>query len=146
MKWTIARLPRPLLVSVTGIAIGVFALFVRPIKADETDTWSHTALVPITMTSYQFAPTHFELQRGKTYRLHLVNASGKGHNFSAPGLFASSTIAPQDRAKISDGAVEVDSGSSVDVAFIPLTPGDYPINCTHFLHTMLGMRATVSVN
>lgn len=135
-----------LLLSMIGVVIAVFALSTRAVKGEQSDVGAQAGSVSITMTSYQFAPAHIELQRGKSYRLHLVNASGKGHDFSAPALFASSTIAPPDQAKIHDGAVEVDSGSSVDVALVPLVAGDYPLRCTHFLHATFGMRGDVVVN
>jgi uncharacterized cupredoxin-like copper-binding protein len=124
----------------------VFALSARSVKADETIDWSRSTPVTITLTSYQFAPAQIGLQHGKAYRLHLVNTSGKGHNFSAPGLFSSSTIAPADRTKIEDGAVEVDSGSSVDVSLVPMMSGDYAVRCTHFLHSTFGMHGAVTVN
>ena len=144
MSWSVGH-PSRLFLSAIGVAIAVFTLSTRAVKGEQSDIGAQGS-VSITMTSYQFAPAHIELQRGKTYRLHLVNASGKGHDFSAPALFASSTIAPADQAKIHDGAVEVDSGSSVDVALVPLTPGDYPVRCTHFLHATFGMRGDVIVN
>jgi uncharacterized cupredoxin-like copper-binding protein len=142
------RFARPTNLFLVGAAISawVFALAVRPAEADETDVWSRSTPLPITLTSYEFAPAHINLQHGKAYRLHLVNTSGKGHDFSAPELFAASTIAPADRTKIDDGSVEVDSGSSVDISLVPATPGDYAVRCTHFLHAMFGMRATVTVN
>ena len=142
MRLSIARyLSWPLATAIGAVCLVALSL---PTRADEAS--ANSASVSITLSSYQFAPAHIDLQHGKTYRLHLVNASGKGHDFSAPGLFASSTIAPADRAKIDDGAVEVDSGSSVDISLTPATPGDYPVKCTHFLHSTFGMRATVTVN
>jgi uncharacterized cupredoxin-like copper-binding protein len=143
MNWSVGN---PSRLFFCAVAICAFAVSARSINADETDLWSRSTQVTITLTSYQFAPAHIDLQHGKAYRLHLVNASGKGHNFSAPGLFAASTIAPQDRTKIDDGAVEVDSGSSVDVSLIPMSSGDYGVRCTHFLHAAFGMHANVTVN
>jgi uncharacterized cupredoxin-like copper-binding protein len=145
MKSLLARSTR-LFLAATAISACAFALAARSVEADETDVFSRSTPLSITLTSYEFAPAHIDLQRGKAYRLHLVNTSGKGHDFSAPGLFASSTIASADRTKIDHGAVEVDGGSSADVSLIPLTPGDYPVRCTHFLHAAFGMHASITVN
>ena len=131
---------------ISVVAICAFTLSVPSVRADEAVDWSRSTPVTITLSSYQFVPAQIGLQHGKAYRLHLVNTSGKGHNFSAPGLFSSSTIASADRAKIDDGAVEVDSGSSVDVSLVPMTTGDYAVKCTHFLHSTFGMHGTVTVN
>ncbi len=113
--------------------------------AQDAIDWSKPVQVDITMWSYDFAPSQISLQRGAVYRLHLMNTSSKGHNFDAPQLFAASTIAPGDRDKIGDGAVEVGGGTAVSVEFVPATPGTYAIDCSHFLHAMLGMRATAIV-
>ena len=99
----------------------------------------------ITLSSYAFAPAQLNLQHGTVYRLHFVNSSSKGHNFSAPEFFAAAAIAPADKDKVDDGAVEVDSGKSVDVELIPGTPGSYKVECTHFMHAMLGMTGTLVV-
>jgi plastocyanin len=99
----------------------------------------------ITLSSYAFAPSTITLKSGTTYKLHLVDAVTKDHNFAAPEFFAASTIAPADQSKVQDGAVEVDDGGSVDVTVTPNKPGTYNLTCTHFMHTMLGMTGKIVV-
>jgi plastocyanin len=99
----------------------------------------------ITLSSYAFAPSTVALKSGTTYKLHLVNSAAKDHNFAAPEFFAASTIAPEDKTKVSDGAVEVGEGGAVDVTVTPGKAGTYNLNCTHFMHTMLGMKGTIVV-
>lgn len=101
--------------------------------------------VTITLTSYAFTPNTVTLKANTLYRLHLVNNAAKGHNFSAPEFFAASTVAPTDKAKVTDGAVELDDGQTVDVTVTPNRPGTYNLNCTHFMHTMLGMTGKIVV-
>jgi plastocyanin len=121
------------------------ALIAPCAAADSAQAGSSASGITVTLSSYAIAPAQLELQHGTAYVLHFVNASGKSHNFSAPELFAASTIAPADRAKIERGAVEVDGGSSVDIALTPLTPGNYKVECSHFLHAAFGMRSTATV-
>lgn len=106
---------------------------------------ANAAPVVVALSSYEFKPDQITFVRGTTYRLHLTNTSGKAHNFSAPQLFAASSIAPADQSKIEGGEIEVDGGQSVDIVFVPLTPGEYDIRCTHFLHSAFGMHAKVMV-
>lgn len=101
--------------------------------------------ITVTLSSYEINPSQLTLTHGVAYRLHLTNASGKAHNFAAPKLFAASSIAPADQSKIEDGKIEVGSGESVDVAFMPMTPGEYDVRCSHFMHSVLGMHAKVVV-
>ncbi|HXL99590.1 MAG TPA: cupredoxin domain-containing protein [Rhizomicrobium sp.] len=101
--------------------------------------------VDVALTSYAFTPSAFTLHANTTYRLHLVNSSRKGHNFAAPEFFAASTISPADAGKITSGAIEVDEGQTVDVTVTPTRAGSYDLVCSHFMHTMLGMKGKITV-
>jgi len=121
----------------TAFAAAAIVLAVPQIAAAEDAT--------VTLTSYAFTPSALTLKSGTTYKLHLVNSASKDHNFSAPEFFAASTIAPEDKSKVSDGAVEVGEGATVDVTVTPNKAGSYNLNCSHFMHTMLGMKGTIIV-
>jgi plastocyanin len=102
--------------------------------------------IHISLTSYAFTPATITLKSGTTYRLHLTNDSRKGHNFSAAEFFAASTLAPADKAKLEDDSeVEIDAGKSEDITLTPNRAGTYRLTCSHFLHSMLGMRGTIVV-
>jgi len=96
----------------------------------------------VTLTNYAYTPATISLKANTPVKLHLVNNASKGHDFSAPQFFAASTIAPADKSKVSDGAIEVDEGQSVDVTLTPNQAGTYPLKCTHF---MLGMSGQITV-
>ena len=100
----------------------------------------------VALSDFAFAPKVLHLHRGTPYRLHLVNKSGKAHDFAAYELFENSQVAPRDQSKIDDGKIEVSKGQAVDVRFIPLKPGTYKIKCTHPLHAMLGMTGEAVVD
>ena len=103
-------------------------------------------VVSVSLTSYAFTPSTITLKAGKTYRLHLTNGSQKGHDFTAAEFFAASTIAPEDNAKLEEGAeIEVDANQSTDIMLTPNHAGTYPLTCSHFMHTTLGMKGTIVV-
>jgi uncharacterized cupredoxin-like copper-binding protein len=108
--------------------------------------WSHAQTLNVALTDFAFTPKVLHLHRNTAYRLHLVNSTGKGHDFAAYELFESAQVAPGDKAKIDDGKIEVSKHAAVDVRFIPTRAGTFKVKCTHPLHSMLGMTGEVVVN
>jgi plastocyanin len=102
------------------------------------------AIVQVTMTSFRFAPSALQLAAGTPVILRLRNNSGGGHNFAAPAFFAAARIAPASAGLVHDGRVEVKSHSVVDVALTPAA-GQYPVKCTHTLHSAFGMKGNIVV-
>ncbi len=111
----------------------------------QTPDWSQARSVTIELSSFKFTPATETLEHGTAYRLHLVNTSSGGHDFVAKEFFAGSTIAPEDRAKVKGGGVDVDGGESVDIRLIPNKPGSYKLHCSHFMHSTFGMIGTIFV-
>jgi plastocyanin len=101
--------------------------------------------VTVELSSFKFTPATLTLERGRHYTIRFVNTSSGGHDFSAASFFAASTIAPEDRAKVSGGQVELSGGDTVDVSLVPNKDGTYKIRCTHFMHGILGMKGTIVV-
>jgi len=101
--------------------------------------------ISITLSNYSFSPTAIQLQAGTTYTLHFVNNGSKDHNFSAPEFFAAAQIAPADVSKIEKGLVDLGSGQSVDVTVTPVRAGSFAVECTHFMHKMMGMHGVITV-
>jgi plastocyanin len=102
-------------------------------------------VVSVELSSFAFAPSVLTLQHGRSYRLHLVNTSGGGHDFTAPEFFAASDIAPADRAKETGGKVRLAGRQTVDVTLIPEKAGIYQLRCSHFLHAGMGMKGEIRV-
>lgn len=115
-----------------------------PSMAQTTD-WSRAETVNITMANFSYSPEIIRLEHGKAYRLHLVNQADGGHNFVARDFFAAATIAPQDRARIDHGAIELAGGQSADIRLMIDRPGNYDVHCSHFLHTTFGMSGHIEV-
>jgi plastocyanin len=99
--------------------------------------------ITVRLSSFSFAPDELRLRVGVPIRLHFVNVSSGGHNFSAPAFFGASIFPSSPPPE--DGTVEVAGGSSADVTLIPNLPGTYPFKCTHLLHSMFGMTGTIVV-
>jgi len=111
--------------------------------------WAQTAqtgaeTVNISLSDYAFAPATLSLKAGTTYHLHFINAGSKDHDFTAPQFFAAAQVAPADQAKIKRGTVAIDKGQEMDVTITP-GAGDYKVICTHFMHNMMGMHGTITV-
>jgi plastocyanin len=101
--------------------------------------------ISITMTNYAFTPGTLNLTAGTTYHLHFINSGSKDHNFSAPEFFAAAQVAPEDQAKVEKGQVALESGQSLDVTVTPGHPGTFAVECTHFMHRMMGMHGSIVV-
>ena len=100
--------------------------------------------IDISLSDYAFAPTALSLKAGTAYHLHFINAGSKDHDFTAPQFFAAAQIAPADQAKVKRGTVAIDKGQEMDVTITP-SAGDYKVTCTHFMHEMMGMHGTITV-
>lgn len=103
------------------------------------------ATINVSLTNYAFAPAALSLMAGTTYRLHLMNDGSKSHSFNAPEFFAASQVSPQDQGKVEDGKVELGSGEAVDVTVTPSRAGTYSLDCSHFMHDLLGMHGKIVV-
>ena len=121
-----------------GAIAGIFLAVTTNVFAADAPTGRQD--VQIVLSNFSFNPNSIRLQRNNSYALHLMNAASGGHAFSAPEFFAAVAIAPEDRAKIMNGRVEIPAGQTVDIQVTPMTAGTYGIVCTHFLHQTFGMR------
>jgi plastocyanin len=128
-----------------AVMAGVTGSSVAQSSTPDPVDWTQSTDVSIAMSNFAFAPSHIVLQRGKPYRLHFVNDSSDGHTFKAPELFDAAIIAPDARSKIEDGAIDVAKHTTLDVALVPTTAGHYAVECSVFLHAMMGMTADVVV-
>jgi uncharacterized cupredoxin-like copper-binding protein len=102
--------------------------------------------VSVSLTNYAFTPNVLTLKAGETYRIHVSNDASKSHDFNAREFFASSTIAPEDKAKFAEvGEIELEGGQSADITLTPNRAGAYNVTCTHFMHSMMGMNGKIVV-
>jgi plastocyanin len=107
--------------------------------------FAQPTVIKVEFSEYKFMPAEIDLNRGQSYVLHLTNTGAKGHDLSAKGFFQTVSLSPGSAAKVKNGAVDLDQGESTDIAFIPQTAGTYEMHCTHFMHSMLGMKGQIVV-
>lgn len=130
----------------TGLTIAAAALLLAaaPSSPPASGQDAGPTVVELQLKNFAFTPSTVRLRRGIPVVLRLVDASGS-HSFSAPELFAASTLEPATAALIRNGKVEVRE-EGVELRLTPNTPGSYAFRCTHFMHSAFGMKGTVSVD
>ena len=111
--------------------------------AQEPD-WSRAPTVTVTLSSFDYTPATIRLRAGEPVVLRLVNAAGKGHDFSAPEFFTAAQVRAADRALLAKGTIEVRGRGAVDLALRPAA-GRYRLRCTHFMHSAFGMKGEIVV-
>jgi uncharacterized cupredoxin-like copper-binding protein len=131
--------PVPMILAVLILAAPVM------MQAASAQTAGSTETINISLTDYAFAPAALDLKAGTTYHLHLSNGGSKDHDFNAPEFFVASQIAPDDQAKIKRGKIAIDKGQEIDIEVTPGATGSYSFTCTHFMHNMMGMHGTITV-
>jgi len=100
--------------------------------------------VDVALSNFKFTPSTIHLKHGQQYVLHLTSSGG--HSFEAKTFFAAATIAPADRATITNGKIELTSTRPADIHFTAPGKGTYPIRCTHTLHSSFGMTGKIIVD
>lgn len=100
------------------------------------------ANVAITLSSYQFSPKVIRLAAGAPVRLTFTNVGGKGHDFTAPGFFARSTIRS---GSARGGEIDLPAHATAAMTLVPAR-GTFRFWCGHFGHKQLGMSGTIIVD
>lgn len=98
----------------------------------------------VQMTNFKFAPSQIELTANALVVLQLRNDAGGGHSFTAPAFFAAARVDPASAKYIQAGKVEVPSHQTVTISLTPAA-GQYPLKCSHTLHSAFGMNGTIIV-
>jgi plastocyanin len=121
-----------------GLALGI--LLYTPAAATAQPT-----TVAVQLSNFKFGPSAIHLKAAQPITIHLENASGSGHNFSAPQFFAAAKVEPRSAALIHNGTVELKGHQSVDLSLTPAA-GSYPLKCSHSLHAAFGMKGKITVD
>jgi len=122
-------------------AMGLATSHAQPAAPD----WSGAQTVEVDLTNFAFSPARLELKPGAVYRLHFVNKTSGGHDFTAKAFFDDAQIDPEDQAAVKDGMIMLSGNQSADVRLIAPKTGRYEAKCTHFMHATLGMKGEVLV-
>ena len=109
-----------------------------------TVLYAQPAALTVRMTNFEFAPSRLELKANAPAVLQLRNDSGGGHSFSAPEFFAAARLDPASMQLVRGGRIEVGAHQTVQVRLVPAA-GQYPLKCSHLLHSSFGMKGTIVV-
>ncbi|MBF0134770.1 MAG: cupredoxin domain-containing protein [Magnetococcales bacterium] len=113
--------------------------------------WKAIEKVTVTMDEYSYSPKQLTFKEGKTYQLILKNAGEKKHYFTAPEFYKS--IATRKVQSDKDGeikvpyllAVELMVGGQLDIYFVAVKKGSYPVFCTIDDHQKQGMEGRITI-
>jgi len=115
----------------------------RPPAPPDTD-WSKAETVTVKLADFAFQPETVVLKVRQPIHLVLTNTGSGEHDFSAPAFFSAvmyrpgSIVAP-------DGDIVVPEGQTKSVDILPIAHGTYDLECTEFLHSLLGMSGKIEV-
>lgn len=127
--------------------------YVRNAKehVDKAD-WTKVETITVTMTEHDYSPRDIVFKAGKAYKLELKNAGDKDHYFTAPEFFravAWRKAMVNKQAEIKAPyftAVEVlKKGGQLDLYFVPVGGGRYPVYCTIDDHREKGMEGSLTI-
>lgn len=107
--------------------------------------WSKAETVQIDLKNFAFSPASLHLKRGVAYRLHFVNQTSGGHDFTAKDFFAAATLNPATAGAVSNGTVKLSGAQSVDIDLVAPEVGHFEAHCSHLMHATLGMTGEVVV-
>jgi uncharacterized cupredoxin-like copper-binding protein len=112
--------------------------------------WAHSETIGLTVASFSFTPDSLAFQRGKPYKLHLVNQSSDDHTFNSKTFFQAIAVQKLMKQGVEtpmsapDG-FDLAAGEQADLTFVAVTPGAYKFYCNKFMHDMLGMTGTITI-
>ena len=98
--------------------------------------------VTITEANFRITPGVIHLAAGQPVRMVFTNMSGSSHDFSAPAFFGRARILGGMSER---GEIDLPGHGQAIVTLVP-EKGVYRAHCTHFGHTMMGMKATIVVD
>jgi uncharacterized cupredoxin-like copper-binding protein len=119
---------------------------VTRVQSSQVD-WDRAERIDVVLSDFDFTPSRIRLRPERPYRLHLENRGSGGHNLTAPDFFRSSVLreGPVANEVRASGSVEVARGEAKAIDLVPLRTGDFPMRCSHFLHSFFGMTGRIAV-
>lgn len=117
----------------------------------EAANWDAMQTLRIELGEMYFKPKQIALKAGTPYKLELVNAGKKKHEFVADDLFG--TVAFRKAENVTGEykgptvrEVEVFAGKQLDLYLIPTKAGSYLLVCEIEGHREAGMEGTITVS
>ncbi len=113
--------------------------------------WKSMQTITVNIDEYSYTPETLKLKVGQAYKFELVNKGEKKHYFTAPEFYKA--IATRKVQSNKDGeikapyftAIELMVGGQLDLYFVPVKKGKYPLYCTIKGHRDEGMEGTLII-
>lgn len=113
--------------------------------------WEKMEAITVNFDEYAYEPGEIVLKAGKPYKLVLKNSGKKKHYFTAPEFYKA--IATRKVQSNKDGeikapyftALELMVDGQLDLYFVAVTKGEYPVYCTIKDHREEGMDAMLII-
>ncbi|PKH07228.1 hypothetical protein CXF93_11925 [Moritella sp. Urea-trap-13] len=116
-------------------------------KAD----WKTMQTITVTMDEFAYEPDGLKLNAGQPYKIVIKNKGKVKHYFTAPEFFKA--IATRKIQSNKDGeikapyftAIELMVDGQLDLYFVPVKKGSYPVFCTVDGHRDQGMEGMLTI-
>ena len=114
--------------------------------------WKKMKTITVTMEEHSYEPQNITFKVGQPYKLELKNIGDKDHYFTAPEFLraiATRKVMVNAQAEIKAPyfkAFEVlKKNGQLDVYFVPVVKGAYPVFCTIDDHREKGMEGALTI-
>jgi FtsP/CotA-like multicopper oxidase with cupredoxin domain len=101
--------------------------------------------VEIALDEFDFAPDSLTFESGRPYRVMFRNV---GTGFTSSEFFSAVLLRPEapGTSDARTGQIELGSGASTVVEFVPVATGRYSFHCTHGMHELFGMSGEAEIH
>lgn len=124
----------------------------RPDEIVKKADWKAMQTITVNIDEHSYGPENLKLVAGQPYKLELKNLGEKDHYFTAPEFFKNiawrkAMVNGQAEIKaVYLTAVEIlKKGGQLDLYFVPVNKGSYPVYCTIDDHRDKGMEGSITV-
>lgn len=149
---------------VAALLVGILMLPHTPWAADGQDpiekrkeiveaaNWKAMTTITVELKEHSYEPESLVFKAGQPYKLQMRNIGEKKHYFTAPEFFKA--IATRKVQSDKDGEIKapyflalemMPNGGQLDLYFVPVIKGRYPLYCTESDHRQQGMEGTVVI-
>ncbi|MBF0309380.1 MAG: cupredoxin domain-containing protein [Magnetococcales bacterium] len=114
--------------------------------------WKAVEKVTVELKEHNYTPDKLVFKAGQPYQLIMRNVGEKKHYFTAPEFFKA--ISARKVQSDKDGEIKapyflaiemMPKGGQLDLYFVPVTKGSYPLYCTESDHRQQGMEGSVVI-
>jgi len=134
----------------TGDQIDTYVSNAGDLAGSGSADWDNAEEVRIELSEMAFTPSQLTFEAGKPYKVELVNVGDVKHEVSAPDFFASVAWRKVESAQSEIKApyfreIEVFSGETVELFFVPVSTGVFDLVCEIEGHLEAGMFGSIEV-